>query len=59
MEPEPVNREVQRNMEKVLQMAETNNQKTDYTYFNDKMLENWAGPAHWKFKTNKGISDRY
>jgi hypothetical protein len=28
---------------------------TDYSFFNDKMLENWAGPAHWKFKTNKGM----
>jgi len=22
----------------------------DYSYFNAKMLENWAGPSHWRFK---------
>ena len=22
----------------------------EYKYFNNKLLQNWAGPEHWKFK---------
>ena len=22
----------------------------EYSYFNDKMLKNWAGPSHWRVK---------
>ena len=25
-------------------------QAGDYTYFNPNVLQNWAGPAHWKFR---------
>jgi hypothetical protein len=29
----------------------------EYAYFDSKMLSNWAGPNHWKFRQpTKGIS---
>lgn len=49
----------QRNLSKALQMIEVNGDKADFTYFNAKMLENWAGPVHWKFKAPKSKSRRY
>lgn len=26
------------------------NSENDYNYFNRTLLENWAGPAHWRFQ---------
>ncbi|CAH0485238.1 unnamed protein product [Peronospora farinosa] len=31
------------------QGGEDQNSKNDYSYFDVKMLRNWAGPGHWKF----------
>eukprot|EP01127_Copromyxa_protea_P024731 TRINITY_DN9893_c0_g1_i1.p1 TRINITY_DN9893_c0_g1~~TRINITY_DN9893_c0_g1_i1.p1 ORF type:complete len:681 (-),score=144.49 TRINITY_DN9893_c0_g1_i1:28-1833(-) len=48
--------EIQQNINRVLQIGE-GNINSDYTYFNERMMKNWAGPAHWKFKTApKGTS---
>jgi hypothetical protein len=37
------------------QLSDKVDQADDYSYFNDKLLENYAGPQHWKF--NKGKKD--
>jgi len=29
--------------------------KDDYSYFDPKLLKNWAGPNHWKFQKPSGI----
>lgn len=49
-----ISRQAQKNFARVLQNVEVG-KNADYTFFNDKALENWAGPAHWKFKTVKGM----
>ncbi|CAI5744574.1 unnamed protein product [Peronospora destructor] len=37
------------------QGGEDQNSKNDYSYFDVKMLRNWAGPGHWKFPAIRKI----
>ncbi|CAH0520949.1 unnamed protein product [Peronospora belbahrii] len=37
------------------QIGEDQDSKNDYSYFDVKMLRNWAGPGHWKFPAVRKI----
>eukprot|EP01126_Amoeba_proteus_P037039 TRINITY_DN3795_c0_g1_i16.p1 TRINITY_DN3795_c0_g1~~TRINITY_DN3795_c0_g1_i16.p1 ORF type:complete len:421 (-),score=98.82 TRINITY_DN3795_c0_g1_i16:198-1460(-) len=41
----------EKEISKALQMIDGDD-GNEFTYFNEKALENWAGPVHWKFKRN-------
>jgi condensin complex subunit 2 len=44
------------NIAKAVQMVEGSNGNSEYTYFNSKLLDKWAGPNHWKYQKNAEIS---
>ncbi|KAF4317741.1 hypothetical protein BBO99_00007818 [Phytophthora kernoviae] len=40
------------------QEGEAQDEKNDYSYFDVKMLRNWAGPGHWKFPAVRKIQTK-
>ncbi|GMF40886.1 unnamed protein product [Phytophthora fragariaefolia] len=40
------------------EQGEDNEGKNDYSYFDVKMLRNWAGPGHWKFPGARRIQTK-
>lgn len=41
---------IPRNISNALQLVDGAQANSEYTYFNPKLLDKWAGPLHWKYE---------